>query len=1317
MASNTLLAAPTNICTTVSRADGVFNVYTDMSKPSHHGHSQFDSDEISPDRPFSLQVPPFRQDHLSPGPDDDFTDDSHGLCVPSSPTSKSLGGSTLRSRGESFNSSSDISRSRANSWNSRADTTRSRATSDVRTLRSRFEGDDLSTEEALRPDRGNEQDFEVPDNQFAFSPGQLNKLLGPKSLAAYRALGGIRGLERGLHTDVRAGLSVDEASVPRRVSFEEAIEYAKQKKELDTGAAIDQDVMVSASEVKGQYHDRMQVFKDNRLPPKKSMSIWKLFWNAFTDRVLIILTIAAGISLILGIYEAVAETPGPGQGPSVDWIEGLAIMIAVVIVVLVTGLNDYRREKQFVVLNAKKDDRRIKAVRSGKSVVISVFDVMVGDVLHLESGDSVPADGVLIENYGIKCDESSITGESDAIRKTGGQDVWNRIQDGTAISKLDPFLISGSKVLEGVGTYLVTSVGVNSSFGKIMMSLQIENDDTPLQVKLAHMASWIGYLGTAAAGLLFFILLIRFLAGLSGSTLSPALKGSAIVNILIVAITIIVVAVPEGLPVAVTLALSFATKRMLSENNLVRKLRACETMGNATTICSDKTGTLTQNNMTVIAGIMGSKVSFARNFDSSDSNSEILSFAAVFSRLSRSAKTLFVQSCALNSTAFEGEEDGRFTFIGSKTETAILTMAKEQLGMGPVAEERAAVEITQLIPFDSNRKSMGVVIRLTDGTYRLLVKGAAKTMLEKATSELCDTAGESMEQTDLTEFARAKVSESIDDFAQKSLRTIALLYKDFQQWPPLHARTLEEDRSLAVFEDVFHDMTLLGVVGIQDPLREGVSKAVKRCQDAGVKVRMVTGDSVATATAIATECGIKSEDGLVMEGPKFRQLSDEQMNEIIPRLEVLACSSPEDKRKLVVRLKHLGETVAVTGDGSNDGPALKTADVGFSMGIAGTEIAKEASAIILMDDNFSSIVKAIMWGRSVNDAVAKFLQFQLTVNITAVTLAVISAISSPDSHSVLSAVQLLWVNLIMDTFAALALATDAPTEKILDRKPTPKSAPLITTNMWKMIIGQAIYQLVVTFVLYFAGSSILGYSKSDTILQTELNTMVFNTFVWMQIFNEFNNRRLDNKLNIFEGAHRNPFFIIINIIMIAGQIMIIFVGGAAFQIKRIDGTQWAICILCALPCLLWAVVLRYIPDRYAAAVFAFTNKAWLAVARPALKVLAIVFNPVAKVWRVLCTTIFSPTKRFSRRAVSKVLRRKPSVDKGKASQDEEAGLDSGMAMGKVSSPTATEKGIDLTSQTLHAPNIPELSLQPPVDTLQGSPEPLIRPPPITLTTP
>ncbi|KAG9247718.1 hypothetical protein BJ878DRAFT_553797, partial [Calycina marina] len=396
----------------------------------------------------------------------------------------------------------------------------------------------------------------------------------------------------------------------------------------------------------------------------------------------------------------------------------------------------------------------------------------------------------------------------------------------------------------------------------------------------------------------------------------------------------------------------------------------------------------------------------------------------------------------------------------------------------------------------------------------------------------------------------------ISIYASRSLRTIALLYKDYESWPPADGVSAE-DSTQADFTVIFHDMTLLGIVGIKDPPRNGVPEAVKDCQNAGVFVRMVTGDNVQTAQAIAEECGIYTpkSGGIVMEGPAFRKLSRKDMDATIPKLQVLARSSPEDKRILVKKLKELGETVAVTGDGTNDAPALKMADIGFSMGIAGTEVAKEASAIIVMDDNFASIVKALMWwGCAVNDAVKKSLQFQLTVNITAVLLTFVSAVASSDEESVLSPVQLLWVNLIMDTFAALALATDPPTRAILNRKPEKKSAALITLNMWKMIIGQAIFQLVVTFTLHLEESRSLGMRRFPE--WRELKTMVFNTFVWMQIFNEFNNRRLDNKFNISKGITRNWFFIGINLIMIGGQIMIIFVGGKAFHVRPLNVAQW-----------------------------------------------------------------------------------------------------------------------------------------------------------------
>jgi Ca2+-transporting ATPase len=459
---------------------------------------------------------------------------------------------------------------------------------------------------------------------------------------------------------------------------------------------------------------------------------------------------------------------------------------------------------------------------------------------------------------------------------------------------------------------------------------------------------------------------------------------------------------------------------MVKENNLVRVLRACETMGNATVICSDKTGTLTQNKMTVVAGTWGLDWCFSQKTENEDLDNSMTT-SEVSKQLSAPVRDLIVKSVALNSTAFDSEKDGRKDFVGSKTEVALLQLTRDYMGMD-LASERGSAEIVQLIPFDSDRKCMGAVYRVPGSGYRLLVKGASELMVGVCTGQITnmDTSKEAIDIEQLSDKQRQHILETIDTYAHKSLRTIGMVYKDFASWPPVEAKNFEDSYS-ANFEDVFHDMTWIGVVGIQDPLRPEVPPAIRKCHSAGVQVKMVTGDNVATATAIASSCGIKTEDGLVMEGPKFRQLSDAEMDEVIPRLQVLARSSPEDKRILVARLKALGETVAVTGDGTNDGPALRTADVGFSMGIAGTEVAKEASSIILLDDNFRSIVTAISWGRAVNDAVAKFLQFQITVNITAVMLTFVSSVVSSDNQSVLSAVQLLWVNLIMDTFAALAL--------------------------------------------------------------------------------------------------------------------------------------------------------------------------------------------------------------------------------------------------------------------------------------------------------
>ncbi|KAF4542244.1 ATPAse P-type K/Mg/Cd/Cu/Zn/Na/Ca/Na/H-transporter [Lasiodiplodia theobromae] len=1158
-------------------SDSIHTVQTQRSETSFSTQSQTRSSPVDLRNPNSFDSTQDRptSPHNVSSPSNRWHDPNLFLSVPNA-----------RSRGNSLDSQTE------NGQSSVTGTSETYVNNSPTTTNKQQLGHDeiLNDHDALKPDPGTEHTFEVEDNKFAFSPGQLSKLYNPKSLGAFHALGGLNGLVKGLRTDRKSGLSLDEENLDGHVSFEEATTPSSTESDKKGGANL-QRTATTHSQKHGTrphaYSDRKRIFSDNRLPEKKPKSILQLAWMAYNDKVLILLTIAAIISLALGLYETFGQSHEDGE-PKVEWVEGVAIMVAIAIVVVVGAVNDWQKERQFVKLNKKKSDRLVKVIRSGKTREISVYDVLVGDIMLLEPGDMVPVDGIFIEGHNVKCDESSATGESDLLKKIPADDVYRAMEAGHSVRKMDPFILSGAKVSEGVGSFIVTATGIHSSYGKTMMALREDSEVTPLQSKLNVLAEYIAKLGGGSALLLFIVLFIEFLVRLKGSDATAEEKGQNFLDILIVAITVIVVAVPEGLPLAVTLALAFATTRMLKDNNLVRLLRSCETMGNATTVCSDKTGTLTQNKMTVVAGSLSTALRFGdrkvknsaeqdpanKGKQLSEDNGDDVSPSEFVSNLGEELKEIFKQSIVINSTAFEGEEDGKPAFIGSKTETALLNFARDYLGMGPVTTERSNANVVQLVPFDSGRKCMAAVVKLNDGRYRMYVKGASEILLAKADTIVDGT--KDLSTRTLSSDVREVLTHLIETYASRSLRTIGFLYKDFEQWPPKGARPLEDDASQANFDDVFNNMVFLGLVGIQDPLRDGVREAVQDCKKAGVFVRMVTGDNVLTAKAIAEDCGILVPGGIVMEGPKFRKLKKREMDQIIPKLCVLARSSPEDKRILVKRLKELGETVAVTGDGTNDAPALKTADIGFSMGIAGTEVAKEASAIILMDDNFSSIVKALLWGRAVNDAVKKFLQFQLTVNITAVLLTFVSAVASPDQTSVLTAVQLLWVNLIMDTFAALALATDPPTLSLLDRKPDPKSAPLITITMWKMIIGQAIYQLVVTFILYFAGKSILSYHSEHE--EDQLATLVFNTFVWMQIFNQVNNRRLDNKFNVFENIHRNYFFIFINLIMIGGQVMIIFVGGAAFSVKPLNGAQWGYSIVLGFLSLPVGVIIRLIPD-------------------------------------------------------------------------------------------------------------------------------------------
>ncbi|KAF7327877.1 Calcium-transporting ATPase [Mycena kentingensis (nom. inval.)] len=1050
---------------------------------------------------------------------------------------------------------------------------------------------------------------------FHFRPNELAMMLDPKNLETLERIGGVDGLLDGLGSTAEFGLrgaSLERTATVVGDGRPGAGTGASQRHDPEKGAETVPAITLtdpegekstnwnSSGAFAATLNVRRKVYGENVLPRRKTKSLLSLMFAALKDKVLVLLSIAAVVSLALGLFQDFG-TPHPEGEPKVDWVEGVAIMVAILIVVLVGSVNDWQKERQFQTLNDKKEERGVKVIRNGIEQVVDIKQVVVGDIALLEPGEIIPCDGVFLSGHNVKCDESGATGESDAIKKVPYEEcIALRGSEGGAHT--DCFIVSGSKVLEGVGKYVVVAVGTKSFNGRIMMALRGDPDNTPLQLKLNALAELIAKLGSAAGLVLFVALLIRYFVqlGTNDPVRTANEKGIAFVNILIIAVTVIVVAVPEGLPLAVTLALAFATKRMTAENLLVRILGSCETMANASVVCTDKTGTLTTNVMTVVAGSVGIHAKFVRALENNEARTNVdkendgqrkhaqdfsLDQSQLNSALSPQLRELFNEGIAVNSTAFQDKdpETGEPIFVGSKTETALLKFAQE-LQWRDFKETRDAAKVLQMIPFSSERKAMGVVVKTPQGKFRLYLKGASEILSKKCVSHVVvhkpgtqsQHEGNDIETAPIDELANDNITRTTIFYANQMLRTIALCYRDLESWPPRNA-SVNGDNEVA-YEDLAHDLTLIGIVGIEDPLRPGVVDAVTKCQKAGVTIKMCTGDNVLTARSIATQCGIFSPGGVIMEGPVFRDLTPQEKFEIVPRLQVLARSSPEDKRILVETLRNLGEIVGVTGDGTNDGPALKTANVGFSMGIAGTEVAKEASDIILMDDNFASIVKAIIWGRCVNDAVRKFLQFQLSVNITAVVITFVTAVASAEEESVLTAVQLLWINIIMDTFAALALATDPATEALLDRKPDKKTAPLFTTDMYKQILFQSTYQIIITLVFHFLGHQILGFQsgvKQDDLM---VQTLVFNAFVFAQIFNSINCRRLDRRLNIFEGVLNNWYFIIITLIEIGAQIAIVFVGGASFSVTPIHGREWGISLALGVLSIPLGILIRLLPN-------------------------------------------------------------------------------------------------------------------------------------------
>ncbi|XP_012444536.1 calcium-transporting ATPase 9, plasma membrane-type isoform X1 [Gossypium raimondii] len=869
--------------------------------------------------------------------------------------------------------------------------------------------------------------------------------------------------------------------------------------------------------------NRKTAFGSNTYPRKKGRSFWRFLWEAWQDLTLIILIVAASVSLGLGI-----KTEGLKEG----WYDGGSIFLAVLLVIVVTATSDYRQSLQFQNLNEEKRNIQLEVVRGGRIVKVSIYDVVVGDVVPLKIGDQVPADGVLVNGHSLAIDESSMTGESKIVYK----------------DKNEPFLMSGCKVADGVGTMLVTGVGINTEWGLLMASISEDTgEETPLQVRLNGVATFIGIVGLSVAVSVLVVLLARYF---TGHTEDPDgtkqfIKGRTnfddafndVVKIFTIAVTIVVVAVPEGLPLAVTLTLAYSMRKMMADKALVRRLSACETMGSATTICSDKTGTLTLNEMTVVEAFVGKK----KINPPSDS-----------SQLPASVVSLLNEGVAQNSTGnvFVPKDGGNIEISGSPTEKAILSWAVK-LGM-KFDIIRSDSKILHVFPFNSEKKRGGVALQGADSEVRIHWKGAAEIVLTSCSGYI-DSNGCLQSINEDKEFFKA----AIDEMAVNSLRCVALAYR------------LCEKEKVPTDEEGFNgwilpedNLVLLAIVGIKDPCRPGVKDAVKICMDAGVKVRMVTGDNIQTAKAIALECGILSsaEDATeptIIEGRVFRELSDKEREQIAKKITVMGRSSPSDKLLLVQALRKGGDVVAVTGDGTNDAPALHEADIGLSMGIQGTEVAKESSDIIILDDNFASVVKVVRWGRSVYANIQKFIQFQLTVNVAALVINVVAAISSGDVP--LNSVQLLWVNLIMDTLGALALATEPPTDNLMHRSPVGRREPLITNIMWRNLLLQASYQVTVLLVLNFMGLTIL-HLKDDHDREHAYdvkNTLIFNAFVMCQIFNEFNARKPE-EINCFKGVTKNYLFMGIIGFTFVLQIIIIEFLGKFTKTVRLNWKLWLV---------------------------------------------------------------------------------------------------------------------------------------------------------------
>ncbi|XP_022843778.1 calcium-transporting ATPase 2, plasma membrane-type-like [Olea europaea var. sylvestris] len=820
---------------------------------------------------------------------------------------------------------------------------------------------------------------------------------------------------------------------------------------------------------------RAKIYGINKFTEAESKGFLKFVWEALQDMTLMIFVVCALLFLIVGI-----ATEGWPKGAH----NGIQILASILLVVFVTAGIDYLQYLQFKDLDKEKKKSSIQVTRNGYQQKVSIYELLPGDVVHLSIGDLVPADGLFLSGFSVLIDESSLTGESEPVM----------------VGAENPFLLSGAKVQDGSCKMLVTTVGMKTQWGKLMAILSEGGDDeTPLQVKLNGVATIIGKIGLFFAVVTFAILVQKMIGRKwqEGTTLSwSGDEALQLLEYFATAVSLVVIAVPEGLPLAVTLSLAFAMRKMMNDKALVCHLSACETMGSATTICSNKTGTLTPNHMTVV------KSCICMNVKELSEPSDV---SVLRSEIPDSVVKTLLQSI-FNNTGGEVvvNKDGNCEILGTPTEMAILKFGLS-LG-GNFQEERQASTLVKVEPFNSTKKRMGVVLEHPERRLRAYTKGASEIILA-ACDKVVNSNGEVVP---LDEQSINHLNATIDQFASEALKTLCLAYMELEDG-------FSENDTIPA-----SGYTCIGIIGIKNPVSPGVKESVALCRSAGVTVRMVTGDNINTAKAIATECGILTGDGMAIEGPVFQEKSMEELHELIPKIQVMARSSPSDKLKLVKHLRTtFNEVVAVTGDGTNDAPALHEADIGLAMGIAGTEVAKESADVIILDDNFSSVVTVVKWGRSVYVNIQKFVQFQLTFNIVALIVNLTSACMTGTVP--LTAVQLLWVNMIMGTLGALALANEPPNDELMKRPPVGRNENFISAVMWRNILGQSLYQFLVIMFLQAYGKTIFrlhGSSDSDLVL----NSLIFNSFVFCQLFNVLNSREI-KKADMLEGILNNSVLV------------------------------------------------------------------------------------------------------------------------------------------------------------------------------------------------